>query len=163
MSDVARRVVYDCNVFVQALINTNGPSGACVRHALEKNVSLFVSEPVLGEIREAPLKPTPARLGVTAERAETLIENLLKVAVVVRFIPERFTYSRDPDDAHYVNLALASDSKLVVSRDKDLLCLMDGARVEGADFQARFPGLRILDPVEFLRELDRSQDQNSEC
>jgi predicted nucleic acid-binding protein len=90
---------------------------------------------------------------VTVERTETLIENLLKVAVVSQTIPERFTYARDPDDGHYVNLALATGSNLIISRDKDLLSLMDPTRPEGKDFQVRFPALRILDPVTFLREL----------
>jgi putative PIN family toxin of toxin-antitoxin system len=161
MSSSPPNVVYDCNVFVQALININGPGGACVRRALAKEVVLFLSEAVLAEIREAPTKPTPARLGVTVERTETLIENLLKVAVMTQVIPEQFTYSRDPDDAHYVNLALATESRLIVSRDKDLLSLMDQTRVEGRDFHARFPALRLLDPVEFLQELDRSRRRSS--
>lgn len=148
--------VYDCNVFVQALININGPGGSCVRRALAREVSLFLSEQLLDEVREAPTKPTPARLGVTIERTETLIENLLKVAVVVQTIPERFTYARDPDDAHYVDLAPATDSKLIISRDKDLLSLMDPVRPDGRDFHAPFPALRILDPVTFLRELGPS-------
>ena len=67
--------------------------------------------------------------------------------------PETFVYERDPDDAHYVNLALAADAKLIVSRDKDLLDLMDQAKPEGRDFHTRFPTVRILDPVSFLREL----------
>jgi predicted nucleic acid-binding protein len=60
---------------------------------------------------------------------------------------------RDPDDAHYVNLALAADARLIVSRDRDLLDLMDSAKPEAAEFQSRFPALRILDPVGFLREI----------
>ena len=53
-------------------------------------------------------------------------------------------------------LAVAADAKLIVSRDKDLLDLMDSAKPEAADFQARFPLLRILDPVLFLREIGGS-------
>lgn len=149
-------VVYDCNVFVQALININGPSGACIRLALAKDVSLFLSEPVLAEIRQAPARRATAKLGVTAARTETLIENLLTAAVIVTDVLERFVYSRDPDDAHYVNLALAVDAKLIVSRDRDLLSLMDPVQSDGRDFLARFPALRILDPVAFLRELGQT-------
>lgn len=149
------RVVYDCNIFVQALINRSGPAGACVSRALARDVSLFLSEPVLAEIRDAPNKPTPARLGVTIEQVEALIDNLLKVAALVTNVPERFTYPRDPDDAHYVNLALVTHSRLIVSRDKDLLSLMDLAQPEGKDFRARFPDLRILNPVAFLRDVEK--------
>jgi len=153
------KVIYDCNIFVQALININGPGGACVRRALAKEVTLVLSEPLLAEIRQAPTKPTPARLGVTIPRTETLIENLLKVAAITRIVPEQFTYARDPDDAHYVNLALAAEATVIVSRDKDLLSLMESGRPEAAAFQVRFPFLRILDPVQFLKEprmLERS-------
>jgi hypothetical protein len=51
--------------------------------------------------------------------------------------------------------ALVTHSKLIVSRDKDLLSLMDLAQPEGKDFRARFPDLRILNPVAFLRDLEK--------
>ena len=59
----------------------------------------------------------------------------------------------EPGDAHYINLALAADARLIVSRDKDLLDLMDPAKPEAAEFQGRYPLLRILNPVAFLREI----------
>ncbi|MGD0140258.1 MAG: putative toxin-antitoxin system toxin component, PIN family [Tepidisphaeraceae bacterium] len=154
-----QRAVYDCNIYVQALLNLNGPAGTCIRSALEDRVWLFVSEPLLSEIRDAPNKPTPARLGVTIERTETLIANILKVATVVAEVPVVFTYDRDPDDAHYVNLALAAEAKLIVSRDRDLLDLMDESRPEARIFQQRFPSLRILEPVQFLRELTAEKSE----
>jgi len=40
--------------------------------------------------------------------------------------------------------------------DKDLLDLMDSTKPQAADFQDRFPLLRILDPVSFLREIGDS-------
>lgn len=154
MSKSSKRAVYDCNVYTQALININGPGGSCVRRALSGELLLFISQEVLTEIRDIPHKPTPARLGVTHERTETLIQNLLKVATVIMQVPQRFQYDRDPDDAHYINLALAAQASLIVSRDRDLLDLMDEGRSEGRDFRSRFPYLRILDPIAFLRELD---------
>jgi putative PIN family toxin of toxin-antitoxin system len=156
MSDTIPRVVYDCNIYAQALLNINGPGGSCVRRALSRKVSLFISERILSEIRELPFKSTPSRLGVTVARTDLLIQNILSVGELVTTIPSRFTYSRDPDDAHYVDLALARDANLVVSRDKDLLDLMNANLKDGKDFQSRFPTLRILDPVVFLRELDGS-------
>ena len=156
MSSSIPTVVYDCNIFIQALININGPSGSYVSHSLAGNVLLLLSAYVLSEIREAPNKPTPARLGVTVERTETLIDDLLKSAVIVPAVPTRFAYPRDPDDAHYVNLALAGDAQVIVSRDKDLLSLMDMTRPDGRNFHNAFPALRVLDPVQFLRDLHRA-------
>lgn len=145
-------VVYDCNVYVQALMNAGGPAGSCVKWALDGRVSLFLSNQVLAEISEAPQKPTPARFGVSHHRTESLIVDLLKVATLVPYVPIVFSYERDPDDAHYVNLALAASATLIVSRDRDLLDLMDASRPEGGEFHRRFPALRILDPVQFLRQ-----------
>jgi predicted nucleic acid-binding protein len=68
-------------------------------------------------------------------------------------VPPIFEYPRDPDDAHYVDLAIAADAKLIVSRDNDLLSLRDPATVAGQDFLSRFPLLLILTPPEALRLL----------
>jgi hypothetical protein len=40
-----------------------------------------------------------------------------------------------------------------VTRDKDLLDLMDPSKREAADFQKNFPTFRILEPPGFLREI----------
>jgi predicted nucleic acid-binding protein len=69
-------------------------------------------------------------------------------------VPAVFTYDRDPDDAHYVDLAVAAQAKLIVSRDRDRLDLMDDRRQDSLAFKRRFPSLRILDPVQLIRELE---------
>ena len=56
---------------------------------------------------------------------EEFFQTIQISATILEAFPELFAYARDPDDAHYVNLALAADAKLIVSRDKDLLDLMD--------------------------------------
>jgi hypothetical protein len=56
-----------------------------------------------------------------------------------------------------VDLALKAEAQLIVSRDRHLLMLTDPARKEGQDFQARFPTLRILDPVQLLRDFEPSR------
>ena len=68
-------------------------------------------------------------------------------------VPQRYTRPTDPKDSAYVNLALATNSELVVSRDRHLLMRMDPATPEGRSFGQRFPDLRVVEPVEFLREL----------
>jgi predicted nucleic acid-binding protein len=66
-------------------------------------------------------------------------------------------YPRDPDDEPFINLALVSEARYLVSRDKDLL---DLAGDEG--FQGSYPGLKILDPPALLRELAGSLDRGPE-
>jgi putative PIN family toxin of toxin-antitoxin system len=155
MSPASPRVVYDCNIYVQSLININGPGGRCVRKAQSGEVTLFVTDFILREIRESFLK-IPAKYAVTEEQTEALAAAISTVAILIDQVPSVFTYQRDPDDAHYVNLALAANANLIVSRDRDLLDLADLTRQEAVEFHRLFPTLRILEPVQFLRELDEA-------
>jgi predicted nucleic acid-binding protein len=54
MAEAPQKVVFDCPVFAQALINAKGPGAACVTHARDGHLTLFVSDYVLQEIRELP-------------------------------------------------------------------------------------------------------------
>jgi putative PIN family toxin of toxin-antitoxin system len=152
MTPAPPRVVFDCNIFVQALINLHGPAGRCVQKAKDRHVHLFVSPFALAEIREIHLK-TPAKYGITAEQTDELARAVALFASIVTDIPEVYRHPYDPDDSNYVNLALKADARLIVSRDRHLLLLADTARKEGKEFQALFPSLRILDPIQLLREL----------
>ena len=55
---------------------------------------------------------------------------------------------RDPKDEPYVNLAIERAARFIVSRDADLLDLM-----EDEMFRKRYPGITVLDPVAFLTEV----------
>ncbi|HEX4796344.1 MAG TPA: putative toxin-antitoxin system toxin component, PIN family [Humisphaera sp.] len=145
-------VVFDCNVFAQALISPRGPAAACVAHAQLGRLVLFVSDYVLQEIRELPQKLKP-QLGVSPELIERFIQDIAKYARVVDDVPNVYTHPHDPDDSHYVNLAVATESQLIVSRDRHLLNLMDTARPEGKEFKKLFPALTVLTPDVFANQL----------
>lgn len=51
-----------------------------------------------------------------------------------------------------MNLALAARAKYVVTRDNDLLALMDESRPEARQFAKLFGSLRIIEPQTLLRE-----------
>lgn len=150
------RVVFDCNIFVQALINIAGPAGRCVRKATDGAFQLFTSNFILDEVRESHYK-IPRKYGVTAEQTRAMAAGIARIAVIVDQVPPVFVYDRDPDDAHYINLAIRTDAKLIVSRDKDLLDLMNPAQATARSFQKRFPLLRIIDPVTLLHELETTR------
>jgi putative PIN family toxin of toxin-antitoxin system len=155
MTAVPPKVVYDCNIFVQALINLNGPAARCLQKAKDGAVLLIASPYVLAEVREIHFK-TPPKYGITAEQTDELARAIISFATIVTDVPEVYRHPHDPDDSHYVDLAIKADARLIVSRDRHLLMLADPARKEGQDFQARFPALRILDPVQLLRELEQA-------
>jgi len=153
-----RRVVYDCNVFPQALASPTGPASACVDLVLAGEVELFLSPFVPGEIRHVASRPRlVAKFRLREDRVAALLEGLSRVAVLIFEVPTRWTSARDPDDAHYVNLALAAGAELIVSRDQDLLALNDRALPESLHFQARFPDFRILTPPAFSQKPGMTQ------
>lgn len=149
------RVVFNCNVFLQAIISDKGPAWKCYQLAEHGNITLYLSPFVLYELRELPDRIRLQRFkSRTPQRIERFIADSLANAVLITEVPTVFSYPRDPDDAHYVNLALATDAQYLVTRDRDLLALMAPTRPEAQDFQNRFPTLRILNPVAFLDQIE---------
>lgn len=143
--------VFDCNVYAQALINSRGPAGVLVREVQYGHVRLVISDYVLAEIQALPRK-VPARYNLTDRKVETFLVDLIASATKVASVPSAFDYPRDPADAAYVDLAVAGNAEYLVTRDRDLLALASNTP-EGRDFKARFPAIRVLDPVSFLAEL----------
>jgi putative PIN family toxin of toxin-antitoxin system len=156
MSESASRVVFDCNIFAQALITPHGNAGRCIQKVLEEKLRLFWSEYVLSEIRRIPEKKTPQRLGVTAAMVETLIERLTPRTQLIDHPPSLYVHPVDPKDSQYIDLALAADATLIVSRDKHLLHLTDPSNPSAREFIERFPHLTILQPEKLL-ELIRNR------
>jgi len=152
MSEAPPRVVFDCVIFAQALINESGPAGQCLELARSNRIRLVLSDYVITEIRELPSK-LPARLLVTMDRVETFIQDAVTLGEMVGDVPEVYQHPVDADDSHYVNLALAAAATLITSRDHHLLDLMDQSQPLGRAFRQQFPQLDILRPEELLRRL----------
>lgn len=150
------RVVYDCVVFLQGLIKERGPGAKCLELFEDGIIELFISEGALNEIGDVLTRPDLQHKFplLTQERAEQLLVSLKERATFLEFVPAEFRYDRDPKDEMYVNLALAAEAAYLVSRDNDLLDLMKETDT-GRDFRERFPSLTILDPVAFLREVEK--------
>jgi putative PIN family toxin of toxin-antitoxin system len=149
------KAVFDCNVFLQALANPDGPAGRCVELALTKKVELFISQHVLEEIRDVTSRPKLiAKFKLRSERVAALLKSLPESATLVIDIPDIWKYDRDPDDGHYVNLALMAGAQLIVSRDKDLLDLMNDSNEAGKLLLAEYPFFRVLTPPQFIQVVD---------
>lgn len=148
------KVVFDCTVFAQALVSSSGPAAACLTHAQRGRLKLFVSDYVLQEIRELPSKIRP-RFAVTPEKVERLIQDLAKYAEAVSDVSPLYTHPIDPDDSHYVNLAVAAGAMLIVSRDRHLLNLSDPTREEAKEFLRQFPSLTVTTPDALSEKLRR--------
>jgi putative PIN family toxin of toxin-antitoxin system len=150
----AERVVFDCNVFFQALISPSGPAGLALDAVVDGKCELFISDFIFEEIKAVTSRPQlAARFRLAPERIDLYIEFITGIATTLAEVPAKFSFPRDPMDAHYVDLAIAAQAKLIVSRDKDLLSLADDASPEGQSFKQQFPDIEILTPTELMRFL----------
>jgi putative PIN family toxin of toxin-antitoxin system len=111
------------------------------RHAVE----LFVSSAILEEVAEVLERPRLRRRSprLTFDRIDGFLDRLRRIATLVREVPEIVRLARDPDDEAYLNLAIAADAEYIVTRDHDLLDLMDKKQ----SAEVTLPGrLRIVTP-----------------
>jgi putative PIN family toxin of toxin-antitoxin system len=153
------RAVFDCNIFLQALGKPLGPAGKCLDYVLSGRLSLYTANFIFDEIQKVAAYPKIVRrFQLSDERVHRFLNDIRARSVIINDAPSRFNYSCDPDDARYIDLAVAVKAHLIVSRDKDFLDLMDMSRTEAVAFAREFPFLRIVDPVTFLREIAPSVD-----
>ena len=147
--------VYDCGVFLQGLLSKAGPAVACLELVEQDRVRLVMSEAVLAEIKDVLSRPRLCERNpnLTDEKVENLIDLILERAEFVKNVPLHFSYSRDPNDEPYLNLAIETEAVFVVSRDNDLLDLMTNFTAEAKNFRRRYHRIKILNPVEFLEEM----------
>lgn len=146
------RVVFDCMVFLQGAGRPSGPARACFQLVDQLRVTLFISADIVDEVRDVLTRPKTKRKFplLTIEWVESFLKAAESKSIVVAGVPKVETLERDPKDEPYLNLAVAVNADYLVSRDHDLLDLMhDGA------FRQRHPDLLILDPVDFLKEMER--------
>lgn len=141
------RAVFDTNIFFQAILSETGPSRECVESVLTGQVSLISSQEIEDEfsgiISRPKLVAKYAQLrGPSASRLITL---LFKKAEFRLSPKATFKLERDPADEVFLNLAIQGAADYLVTRDNDLLDLMDDS-----EFCSKFPELKIVNPVAFL-------------
>ncbi len=160
MKDIALvSSVFDCNVHLQAASREKSIASECLRLVEKGLVELFLSNEVLAEIEDILNRPEIRNhfRTLTDEIVEAFLLRLRKNSRIIRQVPKTFSYSRDPDDEIYINLAVAAEVDYLVSRDKDLLDLMTDYTIEAKEFRQRFRPLKVIEPLEFLTELRRLQ------
>ena len=146
------RVIFDCNVYLAALISPKGAASACFDALEQGRFLLYISGLVWNEIwsvsyRDEIREGNPA---LTDERVEVFWDKVLSLAVLIQDVPSRLTLERDQKDEKYLDLADEVGANYLVCRDKDPLDLM-----KDQQFREQYPTLTILDPSAFLREIRR--------
>ena len=156
MPEPIPRVVFDCNLFVQGIANRNSPARKALRLFFNGDISLFVSEPIIREVRDVLYRPKLRRKlpSINDRIVNAFLTKLEARAILLANVPEEFHYERDPDDEMYINLAIVSNATYLVSRDKDLLDLMTTSTDMARQFRSRYPFLRIMTVAAFITALE---------
>jgi putative PIN family toxin of toxin-antitoxin system len=146
------RVVFDCNVLVQAISNETGPAGQALALLQQNRIEVYVSRTVLKELRSVFRYPSVRTKfpDLDDQRIEMFIKKLTFRATLLRRVHHVFDYHRATQDEPYIDLAVAAKVNYLVSRDKDLLSLATDRTLIGKQFRQRYPQLRVLNPVAFL-------------
>jgi putative PIN family toxin of toxin-antitoxin system len=139
--------IFDCMIYLQAATNDRSPAFACVAFVETNLVKLYLSPPILAEVRDDLSRPKIQRKfpHLTQERVDLFLQKIAASATLVNDVSDAGVKLRDPEDLPYLNLAIGVSADYVVSRDNDLLCLMNDVA-----FTAVYSQLRIVDPVAFL-------------
>ena len=156
------RAVFDCMIFVQSAARGKNPASACFALVEEGVVELYLSPRLLAEIEDVLTRDKlRARFPtLTDEGVAVFLADIKSRAVTLRHTPPVFAYARDPKDEPYINLAIAAEADYIVTRDKDLLNLMTSYTDQAKEFRQRFRPLRVVDPVAFLREIEKASGEN---
>ncbi len=114
------RAVLDTNVVISALL-FSGPPSQLVPAWQSGRLQPIVSSPILNEYVRVLAYP---KFGLTASEIHSLLEeDLLPYIEAVRVSLSEVPALRDPDDAKFVNCAIAAGVRWLVSGDDDLLAL----------------------------------------
>lgn len=139
------KLVVDTNTIISGAL-WQGPPARLISSALSGQARMFLSFPMLLELRETLQHPKFAhRLAGRGETAESLTERFRAAcheAVPARIMPPAGL--RDPDDVHVLSCAVSAKADAIVTGDKDLLTLKS------------FEGIPIIDAAEALKRLGLS-------
>jgi uncharacterized protein len=130
------RLVLDTNVVIKAMLSRRGASYKLFELA-EEHCDLFSSSHALAELRTKLALPRLRRRFESLAAVETSVSryrsvvNLLEPTTDIRVC-------RDPDDDHFLSLAISAQAKWLLTYDEDLLVL-DPFVYQGIEVQITRP------------------------
>jgi putative PIN family toxin of toxin-antitoxin system len=140
---VPHLVVIDTNVFVSACLGS-GPANTVIRACLTGQCRALMGAALLAEFEDVlSRKALWQDAALTANERSELLDIFVAECLWTRVYFGWRPNLPDEADNHLIELAVAGGASFVVTRN-----LRDFARGE-----LQFPGLRIADPITFLKEL----------
>lgn len=134
------RLVLDTNVVISAALAARGSAGQVFRLAFERPHVLLASEVTLAELERKLFLPKFDRY-TTREVRESLATTYRRTVKLVS-VDQTVTQSNDPDDNHFLALALCGRADCLVSGDKKHLLVLGS-----------FEGIPIFSPADFLAQV----------
>lgn len=149
------RVIFDCNVYIQAAAFERGVSAELLRLAEVGRFELLFTRDIIGEVLRVIQYPHIRELNpdLSPERIQALFDRLRYRGTLLRRPRRVFNYARDPKDEPYLDLAAASKADWLLTYDKDILSLASSHSVFAKRFRQLTPALHVAEPVRFLDEL----------
>ena len=128
------KIVLDTNVFISGIF-FSGPPAQILKAQKEQKIQIVLSQEILDEYQRVAGELSAKFPSVDIE---PIIELLTIYGEVVETAGISVTVCEDPDDNMFLECAIASNSKIIVSGDNHLL------KISG------YQGIDILKPREFL-------------
>ncbi len=134
------KIVMDANLFVSAILTSNGNPAKILDLVREEEIKLVVSLPVLEEVKRVLLYPRIKKIhGFSEVQIE---QELNKVVRFANLTPGKLKIKAirdDPTDNKYLECAIEGSADFIVSGDSHLKDLKI------------FKGIKVVSPTEFLR------------
>jgi putative PIN family toxin of toxin-antitoxin system len=138
------RIVVDTNVFVGAILRSEGYNRKVLRSCLEERTRPIMGQALLSEYEDLLGRGELFRNSLLSAHERTrLFEAFLSVCEWVQIYYGWRPNLGDEGDNHLLELAIAGGASSIVTHNV--------ADFRGADLQ--FPQIRILSPREFIKEL----------
>ena len=156
MANEKARVIFDCNIYLQAFLSTKGVASRCLKLIDDELVELFISRNIFNEVKDVLSRPEfQVKFShTTPENLAIFLEYIKEKAIFVRSVGKHFELPRDKKDEPYLNLAIEIKGDFIVTWDRDLLDLMTDISVNGKEFRQKSRPLKIVEPIEFLGMLE---------
>ena len=132
------KVVLDTNVLISAFVFGGNPR-KIFEKAISEKIHLFISEPLLDEIKRVLSRP---KFSYSPKAIQTIIHELLLVSDLVTPTKTINLIKSDPDDNKILECAIESKADFIVTGDYHLLDLES------------YHKIKIISPIKFIHDVN---------
>jgi len=134
------RIILDTNVLYAGLYSSDGASFQILRAIERGQIQITLSTTLLFEYEDI-LNRKKSELGLSPQHIETILDNLCKLGHHQKIYYLWRPYLPDPKDDHVLEVAVASQTKIIVTHN-----IKDFKKID------KF-GIRPITPKELLEEI----------